>query len=216
MFESCLEIRNHFSDYLDGECSRETLRSIRYHLNACASCRGELDAWQAMQAELRTLPRIRVPAAEALKLRINMSQELHNDLIERIRVRLENVLQPLLLPASAGVLTAIVCFGMIMGSQFVPATRTPDEQLQITTPPQLRALPLLDFNPGDQAVTLVTHVDAVGHVTDYEVLSGQRSPELMNRLDRMMYFSVFRPATLSGKPTDGKVVLSLRRITVRG
>ena len=98
----------------------------------------------------------------------------------------------------------------------LPATRTPDEQLQITTPPQLRALPLLDFNPGDQAVTLVTHVDAVGHVTDYEVLSGQRSPELMNRLDRMMYFSVFRPATLSGKPTDGKVVLSLRRITVRG
>jgi hypothetical protein len=215
MFESCLEIRNHFSDYLDGECSREALRSVRYHLNGCVSCREELEAWQAVQAEIRALPRVQVPPPAALKLRVNMSRDLRTDLLERISVRLENWLRPLLLPVSAGVLTAVFCFGVIMGSQFVPAARTADDQVQIT-PPRVRALPLLDFNTGDQAVTLITHVDADGHVTDYEVLSGQRSPELMNRLDRMMYFSVFRPATMFGKPTDGRVVLSLRRITVRG
>jgi hypothetical protein len=214
MFESCLEIRNHFSDYLDGECSREALRSVRYHLSGCASCREELETWQAVQVELRGLPRVQVPPQAALELRVNMSRNLRTDLIERVSVRLENWLRPLLLPVSAGVLTAVFCFGVIMGSQFVPVART-DEQLQIT-PPRVRALPLLDFNTGDQVVTLVTHVDADGHVTDYEVLSGQRSPELMNRLDRMMYFSVFRPATMFGKPTDGRVVLSLRRITVRG
>jgi hypothetical protein len=38
----------------------------------------------------------------------------------------------------------------------------------------------------------------------------------MQRLDRMIYFSVYKPATMFGKPTDGEVVLSLRRITVRG
>jgi hypothetical protein len=53
-------------------------------------------------------------------------------------------------------------------------------------------------------------------VKGYRVLSGQNSPELMQRLDRMIYFSVFQPATAFGKPTDGEVVLSLRRITVRG
>ena len=215
MFESCLEIRNHFSDYLDGECSRETVRSVRYHLNGCASCRDELEAWQDVQAALRALPRVQVPPSAALKLRVNVSRDLRSDLIERICVRLDNCLRPLLLPVTAGLLTAVFCFGVIMGSQFVPADHTGDDQVRIT-PPQVRALPLLDFNTGDQAVTLVTHVDADGHVTDYELLSGQRSPELMNRLDRMMYFSVFRPATMFGKPTDGRVVLSLRRITVRG
>ena len=216
MFESCVEIRNHFSDYLDGECPRETLRSVRYHLRGCASCRRELEAWQAMQEELRALPRVQVPAQESLKLRVLLSRQLHSDLIARLRVRLENMLEPLLLPASAGVLTAIICFGIIMGSQFVPSTHAPDEQAQADTPPQLRVLPPLDFNTGDQAVTLVTHVDSGGRVTEYQLLSGQQSPELMNRLDRMMYFSVFRPAIMSGRPTDGRVVLSLRRITVRG
>src|SRR4051794_7316212 len=95
MFESCLEIRNQFSDYLDGECSRESLRSVRYHLLGCASCRDEFEAWRAVQGELRTLPRVRVPAEQGLKLRINLSQELHRNLLERISVRLENALQPL-------------------------------------------------------------------------------------------------------------------------
>jgi hypothetical protein len=50
----------------------------------------------------------------------------------------------------------------------------------------------------------------------YRVLSGQLSPQLVRDLDRIIYFSLFDPATAFGKPTDGQVVLSLRRITVRG
>src|ERR1700740_2184423 len=111
MFESCLEIRNHFSDYLDGECPRETLKSVRYHLSGCASCRRELETWQTLQDDLRALPRLQVPAEQSLKLRVSLSRELHKDLFAQLKVRLENILEPLLLPASAGVLTAVVCFG---------------------------------------------------------------------------------------------------------
>jgi hypothetical protein len=50
----------------------------------------------------------------------------------------------------------------------------------------------------------------------YRVLSGPSSPELIDRLDRIIYFSTFQPATMFGRPTDGQMVLSLRRITVRG
>ena len=74
----------------------------------------------------------------------------------------------------------------------------------------------MDFNTGDNGLVLVTQINAEGRVKGYRVLSGQRSPELMQRLDRMIYFSIFQPATMFGKPTDGQVVLSLRRITVRG
>ncbi len=216
MFESCIEIRNHFSDYLDSQCARETFRSIRFHLAHCAACREELNHWQEMQAELRTLPRRHVPPQVGLVLRVRLSQEIHRNLLGRLLVHLENALEPLLLPASAGVLTAIICFGLIMGSEVAPTTNTPDAPVQIATPPRVRALAPLDFNTGDQAVVLDTHIDAGGRVLDYKVLSGQRSPELMYRLDRMMYLSVFHPATLFGKPTEGRVLLSLRRITVRG
>jgi len=80
----------------------------------------------------------------------------------------------------------------------------------------VRALGPINLSTDEQAVVLMGHVDDVGHVTYYQVLSGQQSPALMHRLDLMMYSSYFKPATMYGKPTDGQVVLSLRRITVRG
>jgi len=216
MFETCLEIRKYFSPYLDGQCEPEALRSLRFHLTYCASCRGQLDRWQGDQADLGTLPRRRVSPELALQLRVLISQQLHRNLLGRLRVHLENFLEPLLLPASGGALTAIICFGLIMGSLVVPVTTGPDVPLQILTPPRIRSLAPIDFNTGDQSLVVVTNVDADGRVINYRVLSGERSPELMKRLDRMMYFSLFDPATTFGKPTDGQVVLALRRITVRG
>lgn len=216
MFETCVEIRSKFSHYLDVGCARETLQSIRFHLTYCAACRDELGRWQRMQEELRALPRLQVPPHVGLGLRVRVSQELHRNLLGRLWVRLENLLQPLLLPASAGLLMAVVCFGLILGSGVPPMTNTPDVPVQIATPPRVQKLAPLDFNTGDQAVVLDTRIDSGGRVVDYKVLSGQRSPELMYRLDRMMYFSLFRPATRFGKPTEGRVVLSLWRITVRG
>jgi hypothetical protein len=216
MFENCIEIRNHFSDYLDDLCSREVRKSIRYHLSFCDVCRERLEEWQLMREELRGLPRQQVPPELALRLRVQMSQRLNKTPLADFLVRVENALKPLLIPATGGVLTAIICFCLIMGSQVVPITDTPDVTVQLTTPARVQALAPMDFNTGDNGLVLVTQINAEGRVTGYRVLSGERSPELMQRLDRMIYFSVFQPATMFGKPTDGEVVLSLRRITVRG
>jgi hypothetical protein len=114
------------------------------------------------------------------------------------------------------VLAAVIFFGLIMGSQVVPVTNIPDVPLQFTTPPRVQELAPIDFNTGDQPVVVLTSVNAGGRAMGYKVLSGQHSPELMQRLDQLIYFSLFQPATMFGKPTDGQVVLSLRRITVRG
>src|SRR5438093_12032196 len=178
MFEFCQEIRGHFSDYLDGACSRDTLRSLRYHLSYCSACKEELQRWQARQAELRALPRRRAPQKYALKLRVSLSQELHRNLLGRLRVHLDNALRPVLLSASAGVvLTAIICFGLIMEWRVTPAANIPDIPIQLVTPPRVQTLAPLDFNTGDQGVVLVTHIDAEGRVMDYKILSGQHSPE---------------------------------------
>ncbi len=216
MFESCIEIRSHFSDTLDGLCGPDAFRSVRFHLNYCAACREELEHCEMLQADLQGLPRRQVPPELALRLRVRLSQELHRNLLGRLRVRFENALGPLLLPASTGVMTAMVCFGLILGSRVTPVTNTPDVPFQIGTPPRVRDLAPINLSTGDQAVVVVTYINADGRVKDYKVLSGQPSPELTRRLDRMLYFSLFQPATTLGKPTDGQMVLSLRRITVRG
>jgi hypothetical protein len=216
MFENCVEIRRTFSDYLDGLSSREQLRSIRFHLGFCGSCREELEQLQVIQAELRGLPKQQVPPELALRLRVRASQRLHRKLLRGFSLWFENALRPLLIPASGGVLTAIVFFGILMGSSFVPAATLPDVPLHLVTPPRVKELAPINFNTGDQPVVLLTQIDAEGRVMSYRILSGHLSPEISRDLDRLIYFSLFDPATTFGKPTDGQVVLSLRRITVRG
>jgi hypothetical protein len=217
MFESCIQIRHHFSDYLDDLCLPEARKSIRYHLSFCDVCQEQLEQWQSIREELRALPRQQVPPEAALRLRVQASQELNKKwLLSEQWVRFENALKPLLLPATGGVLTAIICFCLIMGSQVAPMTNIPDVTVQVVTPARVQALAPMDFNTGDNGLVLVTQINAEGRVKGYRVLSGEGSPELMQRLDRMIYFSVFQPATMFGKPTEGEVVLSLRRITVRG
>jgi hypothetical protein len=216
MFEGCVEIRNHFSDHLDGLCDPQARKSIRFHLSYCGSCRRELEEWESMHADLRALPRYQVPPELALRLRVEVSRALHRKWLEWLRVWMDNVLRPVLLPASGGVLAAVVFFCLIMGSVVVPATTTPDVPLGVPTPPRVLELAPLDFNNGDAPVLVVVPVDAGGRAMGYRVLSGESSPELLRQLDRVIYFSNFVPATRFGRPTDGQFVLSLRRITVRG
>ncbi len=168
-----------------------------------------------MHADLRSLPRHQVPPDLALRLRVEVSQALHTKWLGWLRVWLDNVLRPVILPASGGVLAAIVFFCLIISSVVVPTATTPEEPLAFV-PPRVQALPAFDFNTGDAPVVVVTRIDAGGRALGYSVISGGTSPELLRQLDRVIYFSNFQPATWFGKPTDGQVVLSLRRITVRG
>ncbi len=220
MFEPCHQIRDAFTDYVDANCPEDVRRAVRYHLRYCVCCGEDLDRWKAVRLDLRSLPRRRVSPAQALRLRVLLSQELHRNLLSRLVVRLDNVFKPLLLPASVGTLTTVVFFGLIFGLLFAPRVDRvqdrPDVPLQLVTPPRVRVLAPMDFTANDEGVVVVTSVDADGRVMDYRILSGERSPEFKSRLDRMMLFSTFQPATMFGRPTSGEVVLSLSQITVKG
>jgi len=216
IFESCLEIRSHFSDYLDGACRTEAIQSIRYHLAHCVSCTADLERYQALQTELHHLSRKQVTPQLALRLRVQVSQELHRNVFQRVRVHLENMFRPVLFPSVAGALVALFCIVLMLGAGTPRVSNIPDVPVDLATPPRVQELAPMNFDMGTQPLVLVTYVNAQGQVTSYRVLSGQHSPLLMRRLDRMMYFSLFQPATSFGQPTSGRVVLSFRRITVRG
>ena len=216
MFESCLEIRAHFWDYLDGTCERSVFRSIRYHLEYCSSCRQELERMEMVSGDLKSLRTRRVPPELALRLRVRLSQHLHQNLLGRLLISLDNVLRPLLLPASGGFAAAVLCFVLIVGSQISPTAGLASVATQTNKPPRIQQLAPINFPIGDDGIVVMTNIDAEGRVLSYQVISGSASNAVLHNLDRMMFFSHFQPAMLDGKPTDGQVVLSLRRITVRG
>jgi hypothetical protein len=214
MFESCLEIRRQFSEYVDLEaCSRAIRQSVQYHLQNCGACERELQRFQLVQADLRSLPRRRMSTFAELRLEVALSRARHADTFASLMLRFENVLRPLLLPASGAVLAGLLCLGLTLDWLIVPPAARPDDSL--ATPAHVESLVPVDFNTGDNGLWVVTHVNSDGRVVDYKVVSGNESPEVKSQLDRLMYFSVFQPATRSGRPTDAQVVLALRRITVR-
>jgi hypothetical protein len=216
IFESCSEIRGYFSDYIDGVCPAETIHSVRYHLLHCVACTSELERYEALQTELRHLSRQQVSPDLALRLRVQMSQELHRNVFQRFMVRLENVFRPVLFPSVAGSLVALFCIVLMLGAGTPQSSNIPD--VPLVTPPRIQVLAPMNLDAGAQPLVLVTYVNAEGRVTSYKIISGKQSPGLMQRLDQMMYYSLFEPATSFGRPTSGRVVLSLpaRTITVRG
>lgn len=214
MFESCGQIRERFSEYVEGVCSRQAVLSIRYHLRHCGACAAEFERYELMRGDLHALPRPKPSPLTNLRLNVALSQAQNSSVLGSMRVRFENVLRPLLLPATGAVLAGLICFGVTLECLIVPPARV--DASTISTPARIQTLASFDFNTGTDGVVLDTHVNADGQVVDYRVLSGTPSPDLKPQLDRLMYFSVFRPATRLGRPTDSELVLSLRRITVRG
>lgn len=216
MFETCSEIRDQYSDYVDGVATQDALRSIRYHLQHCSACEEELDKAQALGDCLRSLPRRQAPRDLDLKLRVRVSQELNRNLLSRLLVRVDNRFRSLLLPATGGLVAAIFFFCLIMGSEMAPVTNAPDVPLSFVTPARVISLAPFDFTTGDNPVVVATYIGVDGQVLSYKILSGPHSPALMHNLDRMIYFSHYTPATTFGSPTEGEVILSLRQVTIRG
>jgi Putative zinc-finger len=214
IFESCSEIRGLFSDYIDGVCLPEKTHAVRYHLAHCVACVNDLARYEALHSELRQLSRQRVSPELALRLRVQVSQELHRNFFQRVLVRLENIFRPVLFPSVAGSLVALICIVLMLGAGAPQASNIPD--VPFVTPPRIQVLPQVNLGAGAQPLVLVTNVNAQGRVTSYKIISGQQTPGLINRLDQMMYYSLFEPATSFGRPTSGQVVLSFRTITVRG
>ncbi|MCL5005289.1 MAG: anti-sigma factor [Acidobacteria bacterium] len=216
IFESCAEIRSYFSDYLDGACETREVHAIRYHLANCMACSRDLERYRSLRMELHGLARRQVSSDLALRLRVQVSHELHRNVTQRFMTRLQNMFRPVLLPSIAGLLVALACIGLVLGANAPRSSNIPDVPLQIVTPPRIRELAPMDFDMGSRPLLLETYVNARGEVTSYKVLSGPHSPKLMKHLDRMMYFSLFCPATAFGVPTNGHLLLSFRQITVRG
>jgi anti-sigma factor (TIGR02949 family) len=222
---SCAEIRELFSPYLDGQVSGTEMHALTRHLAQCSGCARGYAATRRTQQLLSSAGRKKAPADLALKLRLAISREAvqaRRPRFEGLLVRLQNELNAFMVPATAGLLSAVLIFGLLLGFFALPAelrASSGDVPLMLYTGPQLEqsAFGTTLGNVGDDAVVVETYVDANGRVEDYRILSQPDDAQaVLPQLKNLLIFTTFHPALLMGRPTTGTAVLSFSKISVRG
>ncbi len=225
---TCSQMHDKFSLYLDGALSGAEMRGLAEHFSACIECRAQFDSLRATRSLVAGLGPRRAPEGHVEKVRIALAQEIararqpwwERSGLMGFTVRLQNSLNAFMFPATAGVLTAVVFFGLLIGFFVLPGTvqAANDVPLRWTTPPRLESSPFsTTLGAAADSVVVETVVDAQGRVQDYRVISApENSQKTLQQLDNMMIFTTFRPATSFGHPIPGRVVVSFSLVNVKG
>lgn len=220
----CAEAKSMFSPYLDGAVTGTQMHSLSRHLDQCSDCNREYAWLRRSQELLAAIRRQKAPADLQLKLRLAISREVaqsRHSRLEGVLLRLDNALRAFMVPATAGLMAAIVIFAFVIGVTMpeLQARNTNDVPLMLYTGPELEessfATTVSAVN--DDSLVIEALVDANGRVQDYRILSDpQNSQKLLPEVKRMLIFTTFRPAMSMGRPTPSRAVLSFAKINVRG
>jgi hypothetical protein len=220
----CSEVQSSFSLYLDNALTGAQTQQVTAHTQTCGICHTEYRQLQDTQRLVAGLGKKAAPPDLALRLRVALSQERarsHGHRWEGLMVRLENGFNAFMFPATAGLLSAVIFFGLIIGFFGLPVNSSAsDVPLALYTPPELNSSPLpflTTIGNTDGSLVVETYVDANGRVEDYRIISAPAgAQDLIPRLDNLLIFTTFRPAMSMGRPTPSRVVLSFSGMNVRG
>lgn len=222
---TCSHARSLFSPYLDGVLTGRQMHALGEHLNGCDGCRNGYDQLKATQHMVAGIGKRPVPPEVALRIRVALSQARaarQRNRWEALGVRMENAVNAFMVPATAGMLSAVIIIGLLFGFFAVPSplqASTNDVPTMLYTPPQLAMSPYfagdIDSGANSDVIIVRAYIDANGRVQDYKVLSGD-AQAVAPQLENALIFTVFRPATAFGQPTSGWTVLSFSKMTVKG
>jgi len=122
----CTTVRSKLAGYLDDvveSASRTSERSqMRAHLDSCAYCREELQRYRKLAILLSRSPRALPPSNLAVRIKVaaaqaQQTQDWRSQLQryrDRAEILLDNVLRPITLPATGGIVSAILVFAVVL------------------------------------------------------------------------------------------------------
>ena len=219
---SCNQTKSLLSPYLDGRVTGKQMQGVASHLASCDHCHAQFRSLQQSHQLLTSLGRRKAPPDLAFQIRLALSREAARTPSRRMQAwltQLENVFNPLLVPATAGVVSAIIFFGLLMGSLSTPVRATSDNLPWFYSPPELQSSPFYaELSDGPGSLMVEATVDPTGRVLDYRVISepNAETAQIMPQLKNVLITSQFRPAIRFGKPATDRVVLSFSKINVKG
>ena len=237
---TCGRVIRFLPGYLDGALP-ESLgpdghAGIASHLEACPSCRRELERYRRIQRIISAAARPSPPADLGVRILLAVSNaRVFGGLGGRLRrakdrleLVLENIFEPLALPATGGIVVALLVFALVyqvLGGSMPVGAATPDSPTNLLQPARLEALAGFQMSRleeitrtgGQHPLLVEAMVNADGQASSYRVISGQLDASMQRELDQVLFFSRFRPQMSFGRPTSGgRVILSFSQIRVRG
>jgi hypothetical protein len=221
----CADAKGLLSPYLDGAVTGTEMQGLQVHLDGCPACMREYKLLRQTQQLLMSVRRVQEPADLGLTLRLAISREAsaaRRPRYEGLRMRVENTLNAFMVPATAGLVCALLIFGLVTAILAMPGevqANNQDVPLVLNTGPELQqsvfGTTLSAMNT--DSLVIEAYVDSHGRVEDYKILSDPgESQELLPQVKRMLIFTTFRPAMSMGRPISSRAVLSFSRISVRG
>lgn len=220
----CAEYKRLLSPYLDGQVSGAEMFALQNHMKECASCAREYAEVQRTLQLIVALNKAKAPADLALRLRLAISREsaqARRRRFEGAMVRLSNAIDGFMVPATAGALTAVLIFGILLGFFALPQQlrASSDVPLMLYIGPQLKQSVFGTSlgTVGEDSVVIEAYIDANGRVEDYRILSQSDDakaelPEVKN----LLIFTTFSPALSMGVPIPSRAVISFSKISVKG
>lgn len=221
---NCNQAQGLFSLYLDGALSGSQRHGVSAHMGTCATCAQEFGSLRNTQALVSALGRKPAPPDLALKIKVAISQEQSVTFRRRLQgfaVRFENALNAFLMPATAGLVTAVLVFGVLIGSfAFQPVPSMNDVPTPaLYRPPKVANVPFADSLgkvPSKEPVVIEVYIDTRGRMQNYRIVAGDDTREVRRELDRSLIFTEFEPAKEFGAPAEGKLVMTFDNVDVKG
>jgi hypothetical protein len=170
----CWNTRRRIADYVDGRLRASERSRVAAHLHDCASCSVRFEQIRSVRAALGSLPESVSPSRLTTALRVKASQERQATLntrgsrLQRIwdrwKLRLDDFMRPLTIPATGGLLSSVILFAAFAFTVESTATVVTYEVPVLyarhmnanLVPLQLRS-----------SVTLTLSLDENGRITDY-------------------------------------------------
>jgi anti-sigma factor RsiW len=229
---NCRQALRDLPGYLDGAIRSQAHIRLSEHLDACADCREQLQRFRRLAVCLANVQPIAAPPDLATCIRVQASQTRSmwsavRHFWNRAKLVFENILEPLAVPATGGIITALVVFVLLVQNTLVglPVGFVPDDlPLNLVQPARVESLapfavPGLVASEGDPAGALMIEatLNAQGDVVSYRILSGPNDAAVRRQIDQLLLFSRFRPRLSFGLPTDGgHVLIGFSEVRVRG
>jgi hypothetical protein len=206
---------------MDGAVSGMEMHEVSNHLNECAVCESEYAMLEKSRALVASLGRRPAPPELAMKLRIALASERSRSwrsLLRSYGVRLENLMNAFMFPATAGLVSAVIFFVALIGCFVVPipADAADDVPTMLYTPPRLEMSDSDIQIALESPVVIETYVGVTGRVESYRIISGRDDEQIRQQLNRALLFTIFAPAQSFGRPVPGKAVMSFSHINVKG
>jgi len=215
------------SAFLDSNLAPERFDIVTQHLARCRDCSSYAKELGDLHSELRSLPAVAPPALLGTELQVLASRErirqlsrgtytaLYHFRMAEMRLFFDNLMRPFAIPFAGGLASAVFLFTMLMPTLQFPHLTLNDVPSGLFTQSVATVDTLPPFGFSENNVVVQVMLDQQGNVVDYD-LPNNVSSRLRNDIANMILFTKFEPATAFGVPIAAKVVVSFRRIDVKG